>query len=195
MNKLKENILTILTSVILSAIVMLGGFYGVLNQKLQEVKTVGGGFSSDQSFTIVPGSSATQKAGDPQASSSVIYLGVGNTASSSIIGYAGLADKVDLNMQAVASTSGTSKLQIFVFTSPNKIDWYKADCFSVASTVLVTHSATACINEWTITGSGTQTLNIPLGDVQSKYFKVNFGVTGANASLWAEARPRDVTPN
>lgn len=195
MNKLKENILTIITSVLLFAIVTLGGFYGVLNQKLQQAKTTGGfGFSSDQSFLITRGT-ATIKAGDPQATTTVVYLKTNDTASSTIIGYAGSADKVDLNLQAVASTSGTSVLQIFTYTSPNRIDWYKGDCYNVASTVLVTHSPSACIGSWTITGGGTQTLNVALGDVQSKYFKVDFGVTGANASLWAEARPRDLTPN
>lgn len=187
--------------ILVGACAYVGGFaYRAAVEPEQKVETPvgGGGFSLDQAYYFQGSgavTAATTSAGEISATTTLSWLATNQTSTSSIQGFTGRATGIDLNMLAVATTSGTSKLQFFVYFSHNKIDWYKEDCSSVASTVLVTHGASACVHEWTITGAGTQSKNITIGATQAKYFKIDFGVTGANASLWAMAIPKEVTPN
>lgn len=161
----------------------------------QKAQNVGGGFAVDQAYYITPGTGTAMGAGAAEATTTPAYLTTADTATSTVKGFAGRATNIDLYLGATASTSATSKLQYFVSFSPNNVDWYKEDCSSIDTTILVTHGATACVHQWTITGSGYQTKNITIGATQAKYFKIDFGVTGANASLWAAAVPRDENPN
>lgn len=183
--------------------IMLAGVVGLLlilliasQAKLPEkVQSLGGGFAIDQAYYITAGTDTAMQAGAAEATTTPAYLTTANTATSTIKGFAGRATNIDLYLGATASTSATSKLQYFVSFSPNNVDWYKEDCSSIDTTILVTHGATACVHQWTITGSGYQTKNITIGATQAKYFRIDFGVTGANASLWAAAVPRDENPN
>lgn len=162
-------------------------------QKLEQ--NIGGGFAIDQAYYLTAGTGVVMRDGASEATTTPAYLTTTDTATSTIKGFAGRATNIDLYLGATASTSATSKLQYFVSFSPNNVDWYKEDCSSIDSTVLVTHGATSCVHQWTITGTGYQTKNITIGATQAKYFKIDFGVTGANASLWASAIPRDENPN
>lgn len=181
------------------AIVMVGAAIGgclyLINTLQQTAKSFGGGFDISSGYYLLPGSGVAGGVGEPSASTTVLYLRTSDTATSSITGFSGLSTSIDLNLMSVASTSGTSVLQYQVYFSRNRIDWFKEDCYSPDSNVQVTHGPTACIHRWVVTGAGSQTKNVSIGTTQSKYFKIDFGVTGANASLWAVAVPNEQTPN
>lgn len=188
-----KNILLI-GSAILATLMAGFALYLQVNSPVQ-ANTLGGGFSLDQAYYLTPGSGVASQAGETMATTSVSFLKTTDTASSTISGFVGRANSIDLYMITTASTSNTTKYQFSLQYSHNNIDWYNEDCSSVDSTILVTHGASGCIHEFTPSSTSRSGKNISLGIPQAKYFKINFGVVGANGSLWAIVVPREENPN
>ena len=170
------------------------GILGLTNNEIAE-PNVGGGFSIDNAYYLST-TGGTFEAGEKSATTTEVFIATTNTATTTITGFTGRASTIDLNLQLTASTTAT-KLRWFVSFSPNNIDWYKEDCSSVDSTILVTHGASACVHEWTPADAVASTTrkNVTIGAAQAKFFKVDFGVSGANGALWAQAIPKEDTPN
>lgn len=163
----------------------------------------GAGFSIDQAYYLASAGTgagfATTTPGEASASTTITYF-LPSSATTTITGYTGRADKIDLNLNEVASSTATNWLYTVQF-SPNYTsstgngDWYNEDCSSITSNVVITHGATACIHTWTPGTTANLKKNIGIGASQQKWFRVNIWASAAGGSLYAQAIPRDVIAN
>ena len=206
-----KNILTIAIWVAVAGAVIGGCWYlydsigRVASEKYAPVaQNVGGaGFSIDQAYYLASAGTgsgfATTTPGEASATTTVTYF-LPSSATTTITGFTGRADQIDLNLLAVASSTATVWLYTVQF-SPNYVsstgngDWYNEDCSTITSNTVITHGASACSHTWTPGTAVTQKKNFSIGTTQSKWFRINFSVNGAGGSLHAQAIPRDVVPN
>lgn len=166
-------------------------------------QNVGGGFDISNSYYLSAGGTgagyATTTPGEASATTTVLYFSTAS-ATSTITGYIGRADKIDLSLLEVASTTSTAWLYTVQFShnyvsSTGNGDWFNEDCSSISSNTLVTHGATACIHSWTPGTTATLKKNIGIGATQAKWFRVNVWASAAGGSLWGQAIPSEPTPN
>lgn len=198
--------IVVLVAIILGAVGGCRYLYDAVGRAATPVQPVllsGAGFSIDQAYYLASQSTgagyATTTPGEASASTTITYF-LPSSATTTITGFTGRADSIDLNLNEVASSTATNWLYTVQF-SPNYTsatdngDWYNEDCSSITSNVVITHGATACIHTWTPGTTANLKKNIGIGTSQQKWFRVNIWVTGAGGSMYAQAIPRDVTPN
>lgn len=163
----------------------------------------GAGFSIDQAYYLPAQPSgagyATTTPGEASATTTIHYFSTAS-ATTSLTMWSGRATTIDLNLIEVASTTATNWLYTVQY-SPNYVsatgngDWYNEDCSSITSNVVITHGATACIHTWTPGTTVQQKKNIGIGVAQEKWARINIWASAAGGSLYAQAIPREVTPN
>lgn len=195
MEKLKENILTIIVSVVLTGIVFLGGIYGFLNK---------------QSGNQLSGMNFLETTRSAAATTTTAYLNsnAALSASTTAIFKIDKAVDLDLNIIAVASStntrlswavafsnnySGTCSTANAVCSTTDNGDWFFADGESVDTTTLVTHGAGRVENFWALNSSTTEscgtmcfTKNFDIANVKATYMKLFIGSRVTDASVWYE---------
>lgn len=209
-----------LTSIVIAIVVAFSGSYAAfvginrLASPEDSDVSVGGGVTQGQRYYITAGTGLSTHAGDPSASTTKVYLQSTATgaASSTITGVMERADSIDLNIRAIASSSAANLVFVREF-SDNKYDWYAFDeaTTTVANAIPIGHDSTNILHSWNLSTttqlpcgggysqpSATSTevcKHIELKGGYAKYFRIKFWVTGANASVWAYAVPRESVPN
>ena len=200
MEKLKENIASILAVAVLFSIVQLGSLYGVLNRyKINNTQPLAG---SSYSFLETTRSAAAT------TTRSYLNSSAGPNASTTAIFKIDRAVDLDLNLVATASTTNSRLVYAFAFSNnytgtcstANAVcsttgngDWFFEDGTSVDSTTQVTHGSGRVNNPWVLNASSTEscgamcfTKNVSIPDVRATYLKIYFGSTVADASIWYE---------
>ena len=167
--------------VILAAIVFAGSHPTMSSQTSTAPKA--GGFVTSLCDTNNNSGATTTLVWQPTAS-----------ASSTLACFSGQAESIDLNLYFVASSS-SSALQFQVAFSNNNVDWYYDNGTNVSSNVLAQLGATPLMRTWTPGITGTSTKNITITPTASKYIRVEFKTTGANAAYYAQMILKNNTNN
>lgn len=153
-------------------------------------------FAFGKTATITAGSGTAQQAGDAAATTTVTFLQTSSTATSSITNLVGDASAFHLDLQATASSSATV-YQYWIYYSMNGIDWYPEN-FTVTSPTsgsqVALEASTTVPHNWS-PGTTAVTRKHVVVPVEGKYVKVDFGVTGANGSLWGGLTTKQETAN
>ncbi len=195
----KTQLIEIGFTILLAFAVITGGVFTaskLSNHPVAQDASLGGSFSIDSRSYITGGSGTSVQVGEPAASTTVAFLTTANTATSSITAYAGTSDAFEMNLLGTASSS-SSNLQYWIYYSDNKIDWYAEDGVlqTVGGAGRFDHASTTIAHNWTpgVTTRTGKHVVIPVSI--GKYVKVDFGVTGANMSLYGYVAPRAYVPN
>ncbi len=151
-----------------------------------------------ESFLVSP-SGTNVAAGRIEATTTKHSL-LTTTASSTLSGYLGRADQIDLKLRAIASSSLAS-LRYSVFVSDNNIDFYPIDTATTTTQNPQLVTSGTIVNTWNLSTStsGSQCSgnaaevckDITIRNIYSKYFKIHISVEGASAAVWAKAFPRE----
>ena len=99
-------------------------------------------------------------------------------------------DQIDLNLWVVASST-SAKVNWNLEFSHNGDDWFGEDGLTVTSDVLVTHGSNQLMHTWTSGKTATNTTNITITPVASKFMRVNFNSSNAQSWIWAELIKRE----
>jgi hypothetical protein len=150
-------------------------------------------FAFGQKSYLTPGAGTLSQAGAVEASTTVTYLRTSDTASTSITAFVGDSGSVHIDLQ-IQGSSTASVLNQYRYFSDNGIDWYAEDLTTVSSNVLVAHASTTPVRTWQPSTTVVTRKHMVI-DTNAKYVKIDFGVTGGNASLYAVAVPKQETPN
>ena len=168
-----------------------------------------GGFAPVERYHMT-GPAATITAGAIEATTTKIFLATTAAASTTITYPAENADQMDLTLRAVASSSlGT--LRWTTYASDNYIpatgygDWYPISVATTTGTrdALEVVPVSEPVVSWSLsTSTGPVCFTnevcrhiVITNPGYAKYIRVNFGVTGSNASVWGYAVPRRAVPN
>lgn len=165
----------------------------ILNQ-LSSTAEAAGGFSIDQEFYLTPGSGVSVQAGEVTATTSVHFLRTTDVATSSVSGFVGRGGQLALDYIFTASSTATVLTENRYY-SDNGIDWYAEDLTTTSTNILVAHSSSTPAHTWTPQTTLTQKKHTVVTDVQAKYFKYEYRISGANGSLWVQATPKAENPN
>jgi|TARA_Y100000310_G_C20684969_1_gene818394 hypothetical protein len=114
-----------------------------------------------------------------------VYLETGS-ASSTLSFNCDEASQIDLNLLVVASSTASKVQWEYSFSDDNAV-FYFEDGRTVDSKVSVTHGQSALQHYWTPATTATTTKNITVTPVASKYCRVGFSVSGANAGILGSA--------
>lgn len=201
MTKFISRAITIAVSVALCGALLFGAYIGINRlagpDPALQSWLGGSGFSLEAAQYIEPGSGTLDiatRAGNPSATTSVVYLRTSDTATSSISGVYSRGEKVSLNILFNASSTA-SVLNAYPYVSHNGIDWFGYDCVTATSNILTTHGSTTCVQTWNpqIAGMSRKTMEFSLPP--AKWYRIDFGVTGANATVWMQGVVKEVVPN
>jgi hypothetical protein len=106
------------------------------------------------------------------------------------------ASSVDLNLSLTASSTATALTWKQYFADGRESN--TGDCYSTAncnwfgedaattSSLTVTHASTTLTHSWKPDVTTNVTKNVLVSPVASRYFRVDFTVTGANGSVWVQ---------
>lgn len=158
-----------------------------------------GGFSQGGNFYIESaGAGSAIDAGDVNATTTKAYLVTTATASTTVVGSLGRADRLVLNVQSMGSTSAAT-LNFTIDVSNDKIDWFVFDQATSTSNSPTLHQAIQPVHTWTVATTSESGVHarrsFTFKDLAGKYFRIRFGTTGANQAIWVNAIPLENTPN
>lgn len=162
----------------------------------------GQGISNEQKFFLTPSASNSRDQGaiSVTATTTKVYLNTTDTASSTITGNFDKGNQLDLFVVAVGSSSAAT-LRFVQEYSSNAIDWYPTSQatgveISPLSTTVTESPYTFSLSTTTNPVPGNSVLeHFVLRGSSGKYFRIRFGVTGANASVFGYASVQEATPN
>ncbi len=162
-----------------------------------EADATAGVFGPGTESFLVSGGALVQP-GQIAATTSKHYFTAAVTASSTLSGYLGRSNQIDLKVRAIASSSAAI-LRFTVLTSDNNTDFYPIDFATTTTPNLSMVTSGAIVSSWSLATSTSgsacaQNINevckdITIRNVYSRYFKILISVEGANAAVWAKAFP------
>lgn len=131
------------------------------------------------------------------ATTSPTYLTAGS-ATTSLAFASNDAESIDLNLIATASSSSATLQYTIEFSNSvncpdGNADWFPEDGYTNTSNTLVTHGNGARLHSWNLATSTNAVAsnftrkNLSITPVASACTRINFSLSGANSSLWAEA--------
>ncbi len=155
-----------------------------------------------RSYLTAAGGASTE-AGEQTATTTNIFLGTANTASSSIIGQLDRGDQIDVKVRAIASSSA-GILHLAPYVSDNGVDWYAVAQATSTTNSPVLYQSGYADNSWGMStssmpgstcGTNESCTNITLSGFWGKFYKIDMWVTGANAAVHAYGVVREQVPN
>lgn len=197
-----ETINKILGGAVLLAAVLLG-FYASLAYA-QNQNLGGNAFDIKTKFFLSAGSGVSTDAGELSATTTKVYLNVGDAASSTIRGFLGRGDQLDMNLRARASSSA-STLIYAIDVSDNGLDWYSLEEVATTTSGYRYSGIGESRHFWNMSTStspicGTNEIcrHIVLPGSYSFYgqfFRIRFGVEGNNAAVYGYAFAHEPVQN
>lgn len=204
-----KNITAFLSALIVAAIVGVIGTMvyidGHKSQNQEQQKAFAGNAEAlGQISYLVAGSGNSQDSGLVSATTTRSYLVTTATASSTISGFLGRANRIDINLRAIASSTA-ARLNWALDTSPNGVDYYPYEFGSFSTTsppfVLATGDAqytwSLSTTSATIAACGTNEIckHAVIDNVYAPYYRIRLNVSGSNASVWGMAQVIEPLPN
>lgn len=188
----------VLAAIALFGFVALTSLVMVQTAREADAQSNGSSITPSQRYYLNAGTGSVAEAGEPSATTTDIFISTGATASSTIQGQLNRGDQINLFVRALASSSAAS-LNFVLETSENNVDWYPVDS-ATSSTDLPNVIASGDTKfTWSLATStdsncATNTVckHITVGsNVYATYFRIRFGITGANAAIHAFAHVRE----
>ena len=196
MNKLKEKSLSLLVTALLVITSV------SMTWTVTAMKSLADMMKKNQNTELAGSANILSRwgTGSP-ATTSPQYLST-SSATSSLMIATGNADSIDFNILGVGSTSAATLLYRVSFSNSGtcplgNADWFSEDGRTISSNTLVTHGAGPVTHLQSLATSSLPvasnqfTKNIVITPVASNCMKVDYSITGANASLWTELALRE----
>ena len=199
-NITKKQIITSV-GILLAAMVLFTAYtvaFSMFAQRADAQSTSGSAFSPSQRYYLTAGTGSATESGEISATTTDIFMSTAATASSTIQGQLNRGDQINLFVRGLASSSAAN-LNWVVETSENNIDWYPVDSATSTTDLQQVVNVGDTKYNWGLATStdsncATNTVckHVTIGqDLYANYFRIRFGITGANAAVHAFAHIRE----